>query len=197
MTTLLPGTGPRVGKLKVVVLLLIALVLGGAGSYFAFGRKPAPPPAAGAEAQAAADGEGAAEGEEGEEGDSGEEGEGAEPLEYVALGAFLVNVMSEGNLRYLRVEVTVGAQEKPAEGKGKKKKAGGHGEGKAPAPSLSPADDARARDAVVRVLSAQTYDHLRSAGPSAELKQAVTEALTEAVHDVKVKSVMFTSFVMQ
>jgi flagellar basal body-associated protein FliL len=185
MTRFATRSSRRRGKVKAIVMLLVALVLGAGGSYAVFGRKASATPESAA-------------GHKGEEGEAKED-EPEAPLEYVNLGAFLVNVLAEQGLRYLRVEVTVGVAEPEGDkGKGKKKGGEGHGEGgKGKAPALSPADDARARDAVVRVLSGQSYEQLRSIGPSIELKRAVTEELRKAVRDVEVKVVMFTSFVMQ
>jgi flagellar basal body-associated protein FliL len=175
--TRFPTRSSRRGKLKikVLVLLLIALGLGAGGTYALFGRKAVASPAKGAAKDAK----------------SRKASKPEKPLAYINLGAFLVNVVAEQGLRYLRVEVTVGVQEREI---GKKKDGESEG-GKAPA--LSPADDARARDAVVRVLSAQSYADVRTAGPSTELKQAVIEELRKAIRDVEVKDVMFTSFVMQ
>lgn len=190
MTQRLTLTGRRSGGFKLIVLIIIALGLGGAGGYLAFGRKAPTVSAAGSRAHTDATD---AEDETDDEGE--DEDNGGDQLQYIALGAFLVNLLSEGSPRYLRAELTVGVEEKHTEGKGKKK-SGGHATGPG-APTLSPADDARARDAVVRILSSQTYEHLRATGPSEELKTALTDALKHSVRDAKVRAVMLTSFVMQ
>ena len=171
------------GKLKLIILLIAGGLLGAGSSFFFIGRAKADNDKK--HEQKAVDDE--------ETTDEGEESEDAikpEHITYIGLGAFLVNLDAETGMHYLRVEISVGV-ELPEE-----KKKGGHGGG-SKAPVLPPADDAIARDAIVRTLSAQSFDELKTQGPGDALKEKLVTALSESLQECKIHAVMFTSFVLQ
>jgi flagellar basal body-associated protein FliL len=163
------------GKIKLLVLLLLSMAIGGGATYGFLGRQKHPT---------------AHKPKATEEKKQGEADSGAEPL-YVDMGPFLVNITAQDRLRYLRAEVTLGIQ--PPEGEKKKKE----GEKKDDGPKLPPGDDAKARDIIVQVLSRQSFDRLRLQGPDGELRKMVLDQLTQQLKATKVVSVLFTSFVMQ
>lgn len=173
----------RRGSVKLAVLLLLAMVIGGGSTYLIVGRQ--------AHGRSSSRSSKATE-RKSEKADKG--GAQAEKVDFVEMGAFLVNVAAADRLRYLRTDVSIGVTGmKPGESGGEKKE----GEEKAKAPSLSPADDVRARDAIVRVLSGQSFDRLRTTGPDVTLSKCLQDELAKVVKDCQVRSVLFTSFVMQ
>ena len=110
----------------------------------------------------------------------------------VALGDFLVNLRSQTGLRYLRTEVSVSLS-----GLGKEGKGGGHGEGAAKKSVLTEGEVAVARDRVVAVLSASTFEQLRTPEGRTGLKQQLQANLQQALSKYQVTEVLLTSFVMQ
>jgi len=110
----------------------------------------------------------------------------------VALGDFLVNLRSQTGLRYLRTEVSVSLS-----GLGKEGKGGGHGEGAAKKSVLTEGEVAVARDRVVAVLSASTFEQLRTPEGRTGLKQQLQANLQQALPKYQVTEVLLTSFVMQ
>jgi flagellar basal body-associated protein FliL len=165
----------RTGKIRLLVLLLMSMAVGGAATYGFLGRqqhagshKPKPEPEKKKEAEQA-----------------------TEPI-YVDMGPFLVNLSSQDRLRYLRAEVTLGVA--PTEREPKRKS---EGEGKPEAAKLPPGDDAKARDVIVQVLSRQAFDRLRAQGPDGELRKSLQDELARQLTQTKVVNVLFTSFVMQ
>ena len=185
MTPAAISFGPRRGKAKIVIMIALAALLGAGASFVVLARMKHQPAA-----QAAAESEAKAEPKP------------EAPPDFVELGAFVVNLASEGELRYLKVSITLVAHPKKspdAEAKGKEEKAKSGGEsGKKPAgPQLSPADDGRARDTVITVLSDQRFDGLRKSGPREAAKRALARELNKVLTEYNVTSVLFTSFVMQ
>ena len=164
-------------KMKLIVLLVIAGSLGGVLSYVAFGRSAASGETPSAKAA--------------EESKQDAEAKQPEELTYVDLGAFLVNVMAQDRLRYLRAEITLAVPSAPA-----KPSKGGDGDGHDDA-GLPPELEARVRDTIVRVLSQQSFENLRQGGPDDRLKRDILKALEQAMKDTKPAAVLFTSFVMQ
>lgn len=120
-------------------------------------------------------------------------------LDYVNMGAFLVNVASTEKLRYVQVEITLGVHTPEEEGDKKKEKGGhgGHGGSKPEEPTLTPASDALARDTIVRVLSAQSFDQLQDPAMRDKLRAQLHQALQKVLKDTEVHAVLFTSFLMQ
>ncbi len=179
----------RRGGILLIVAVVGALVIGAGVSYIVFGRSKA---AKAADAKNA--GEKAKEGEKGK----GAEGQEHAELTYVDLGAFLVNIVAEGELRYLRIEVTLGV-ELPPEPKDKKKSShGGHGGGKdEEGAKLPEGDDAIARDVIVRVLSVQSFSELRQGDRFTDLSEQLKGALEAGLEQCKVHKVLFTSITMQ
>lgn len=162
------------GGIKLTLVLFAAVVLAAGASYALLGR-----------GGSANDKHSKTEKKKDKKKDS----EHAEDITYIKLGAFLVNLASSNDLRYLRTEVTLGVQVlKPP-------KKGGHGGDEEP--ELPPATDARIRDTIVRILSRQSFDKVRAHGPDEELKKAIIKELSGTVKDCKVVTVLFTSFVMQ
>ncbi len=179
----------RRGGILLIVAVVGALVIGAGVSYIVFGRSKA---AKHADAK-----KGDEKAKDDEKGKSpAKESEHDGNLAYADLGAFLVNIVSEGELRYLRIEVTLGV-ELPPEPKGKKKE-GGHGGGKEEAGAKLPeGDDAIARDVIVRVLSVQSFSELRQGDRFTDLSQQLQDALDASLEQCKVHKVLFTSITMQ
>lgn len=165
----------RKGKIRLLLLLLLSMAVGGAATYGFLGRQ-----------QHAGSRKPKAEPEK-------KDNEQTVQPTYVDMGPFLVNLSSPDRLRYLRAEVTLGVVETDP----KKHKKGDEGEGKSEAAKLPPADDAKARDVIVQVLSRQSFARLRTQGPDGELRKALQEELARQLTQTKVVSVLFTSFVMQ
>ena len=173
----------RRGGVRIIILLVVAMLLGGGVSFVVFGRgkskvtataaavakKPEKPP---------------------------------DPPQFVDMGSFVVNLVSQGDLRYLKVNVSLEILPKPKPGDDKdkdkkKKEPAKEGGGKDAGPKLSPADDARARDTITRVLSDQPFDDLRRGGPREAAKRRLAEELSRVLEEYTVRSVLFTAFVMQ
>lgn len=178
--------GPRRGKLPVLMMVVVALAA--AGTTFAVtkfatkGDKPKP----------AAQNDNAAASKRSDESQLG-------PPETVDLGEFLVNVLdSHQALRYVKAEVSlvvrkVGAEPEPS--------GGGHGHGSpskaADARQLPPDEHRLARDVVIRVLSAQSFEALvRDAGRE-KLRATLRDKLDAALEHYQVKELLITGFVMQ
>ena len=182
MTPSATGLSPARGRVKLRLLVLVALVLG-SGVYLVAVRRGKSRARAAASPTAP------------------RAKPPPEPAVFVDLGSFVVNVISEDELRYLKASVTLVAQpktksdaeEKGKEGESKEKKGGKQAAG----PQLSPADDARAKDAITRVLSDQRFDELRKGAPREAAKQALVQELNEVLEDYTVIAVLYTSFVMQ
>jgi len=170
----------RRGKSATAVLLIIALVVivGGGGvvvgSKLAASRRAAHP----ARAKRAPDGK------------TADKTEGsAEDAAVVDLGEFLVNLSSAGGDRYLRAEVSLRVSGLSAGKRG--------GEGGAARREL-PADEAAvAKDCVTTVLSSGDFQQLRTTAGRARLKALVVSRLQEALPQLTIHDVLFTSFVMQ
>ena len=118
------------------------------------------------------------------------------PLEVYQIGDFLVNVKTEGELRYLRVEIAAAMRGYEQETAGDAHAAHGGAE-KKQLPSLKPDDEAAARDLIVKVLSDASFDSLRSASGRERAKRQIQQALSEMLDATQVETVMFLSFVMQ
>jgi len=125
------------------------------------------------------------------------------PPEIFEVGEFLVNVDSAEQLRYLRVEVALSVrslEEEEEHGGGGGGHGGGHGGGakeEEGLPKLSAPDEATVRDAVVRVLSSQTYEKLRADAGHEHLKDELCTELGDILADKEIVDVLFLSFVMQ
>ena len=166
---------PRSGKIRRIVVIILALAICGGAAYLAVSRR-ALGRAGGARL--------------GDRAKLDRPKPAEVVLTYVDIGAFLVNVIAPDRLRYLRTDIMLGVSTLT---KGSQPK----GEGKEQAAKLSLADEARARDVVVRVLSRQSFDRLRATGPDAELSRTLAAELATTLRDTKVQLVLFTSFVMQ
>ena len=127
----------------------------------------------------------------------------AEPAEIYEVGQFLVNVNSADQLRYLRIEVALSVRGYGAEDEdagGGHGGHGGHGGGDDEAeelPKLKAPDEATVRDAIVRVLSNQTYEQLRQDTGHRNVKEELRSELENVFADGEVVDVLFLSFVMQ
>jgi len=97
------------------------------------------------------------------------------------LEEFVVNLADRGEPRYLKLNLVL-------EVEGGKAK---HGEGGA-----NP-EEARARDAVITVVTRKRYSDLISEDGKARLKAEIKSALNEALEGTKVANIYFTSFAMQ
>lgn len=166
------------GGVKLIILLLLAALLGAAVGYFGLARR------------AGADGKTPAREKKAAEAKAKQAAEEAQ-VTHVDMGAFLVNLGAPDMVRYLRTEITLGIRGlTPPAGKG------GH-DGGGDGAALPHALDARVRDAVVRVLSAQSFEDLRTRGPDEALKQAILDELKGCMDKERPVTVLFTSFVMQ
>jgi len=127
-------------------------------------------------------------------------GDGEESSEHPAapalvhnLGNFLVNVRTDGELRYLRVEVAASIRDYHVEEAG-----GGHGDSSnEELPSLRSEDEAAARDLIVRILSDSSFVSLRTAKGRDNTKEQIKQALGEMLEEAQVENVLFLAFVMQ
>ena len=116
------------------------------------------------------------------------------PTEAIELGQFLVNVESAGGLHYLRADLALEVEPEDAKS-GKKPK--GEEKGKDAGPKLPPAEELRAKDAIVQVLSSARFESLRTGEGREKLKARLLEALTTALPEQKLHSILLVSFVMQ
>lgn len=175
-----PGRARRsAGSIRTLALVGMAALVGAAVAYLLQGRT-----AAEADAQATAP--------------------SLPPPVVYQVGNFLVNVGSQGELRFLRVEVAAAirgyqaaSDEDDNDGHG-----GGHGSAKTeqadePLPKLQADDEAVARDLIVTILSAESFDALRTSAGRQHAKQQIKQALCEAVEGAEVEQVLFVAFVMQ
>jgi flagellar basal body-associated protein FliL len=188
------GLGAKSGKIKVIILLVAAMVIGGGVSFFVFGRSKG-------------DDKADSKGKHGEKGDKkGKDGksggdEEVTPPEFIDMGSFVVNLGADGDLRYLKASVTLAVRKRPVDEEDeKKKKKGegeGEGEGKKGPPTLPPADDGRARDVIVRILSDQQFATIREGPARQKVKDALVVELNKVMAEYEVVEVLFTSFVMQ
>ncbi len=174
--------GSGAGKLskQVIIVLVVVLVAGGGVGGYLMQAK-------GKEA-AAEEQEGGAETEIAPEG-----------LEthLVDLGEFLVNVSDGAKMRYLRTQV---AMEIAALGEAaEQNRGGGHGGHDAKEEGYELPQEAllRAKDVVVKQLTACQFQSLRAEEGRDELKERLAAALDTALDEYEVHAVLFVSFVMQ
>lgn len=176
----------RNGKVKLIALLLGAMLIGGAAGGVLVKKAVSKH-----DKQAAAD-------DNAESSESGEESSGKQKEkppawgpEIVTLGEFLLNVDSASGLRYVKCEIAIQAVGYDKHSKKKK----GHGE-KSESP-LTPEQEAWAKDTVIRVFAETPFEQLRTSKGREELRSKLAKALNEVLQSVRVKQVLFTSFVMQ
>jgi len=165
------------GKIRLLLLLVAALLIGAGVSWGILGRQTAD--AAGKHSKSRKDARERAKQKP------------KEDLVFIDMGSFLVNLVSPGELHYLQVTVTIGFTgiEKP-------ESKGGHGEAAAE-PELPPAADAQIRDTIVEVLSQQSFDAVRTDASRAKLKTQLQKRLARLPIKCKARQVLFTSFLMQ
>ena len=190
----------RDGKIKLIAVVLVAMVIGGAAGGFVVKATLAKTHDAkkedAGEEQAGEDTRGAekAGGKASKEtaassGQRHRSGRGYGQI--VNLGEFLVNVASADRLRYVKCEIAVqivGLEE------GKKKKKG-HGE-KEEGP-LSEEQMAWVKDAVIRVFADTPFEELKTVKGREKLRARLAAAIEEVLDGPAVRQVLFTSFVMQ
>lgn len=99
---------------------------------------------------------------------------------------FIVN-LADREPRYLKIAIVL-------EVEAGDKKAGGHGEGGGKA---APAEDAKARDAVITVLTSKRFVDLISDDGKVNLKKELKSALNKVLGENKVANIYFTSFAVQ
>ena len=165
-------------KLKLILIIGIIALLGAGGVYVLYGQPMSE------------DGDEAPE-------DSDESSEHPlSPAVVYEIGNFLVNVRTNEELRYLRVEVAAAIRDYEAEESGGGH--GGHGDNSnKELPSLRSEDEAAARDLIVRILSDSSFVSLRTAKGRDNTKEQVKQALGEMLEEAQVENVLFLSFVMQ
>ena len=150
----------RKGLFIILTVLIVVLAGAGGGAYWFLFR--------GAEAQAA---EAGAEAEpEAEE----------VPTGIVPFEPFVVNLADPGVSRFLRVSLTLVADEEHAA-------------------ELEHDEVAlmRVRSAILELLSQKQSGQLVTPDGKAELKKSIAEAAAHAAHDLKVLDVLFTEFIVQ
>ena len=193
----------------VKAVLLVVLIGGGAGAGFFFARRQAGTQAAAATnagaqsaAEPGADGKSApADGKtapaDGKTAPAtGKAAEPETPPTVMELGQFLVNVEANGGLHYLRADVALEV-DLPQE-KGKRAKAAeGEEAAKDEKPKLAPQDEAKAKDAVVKVLSGARFESLRTPEGKEKVKTRLLDTLKERLPQQKIRGILFVSFVMQ
>jgi flagellar basal body-associated protein FliL len=181
-SSLLGSPSRSSGSTKILPLIAVAALLGGAAVYLLQGRSDA-------------------------DADTPESEPPSSPAIVYEIGNFLVNVKSAGDLRYLRVEVaaaisdyrprTDGVARAGGNGHGDEQSSAGGSDEPGQLPPLSAEDQARARDLVVRILSEAGFNNLRDDAGREKVKQQIRQALDKAIKCDEVEQVLFVSFVMQ
>jgi flagellar FliL protein len=104
----------------------------------------------------------------------------------LALGPLLVNLADQGESTYLRLSITLQVED-PTATKGSKD-----------ASNKSSDDEiAAVRDTALAVLGQQTADSLLASSGKEDLKVELLKALNEHDHEMKVKKILFTDFLVQ
>jgi flagellar FliL protein len=104
----------------------------------------------------------------------------------LALGPLLVNLADQGESTYLRLSITLQVED-PTATKGSKD-----------ASNKSSDDEiAAVRDTALAVLGQQTADSLLAPSGKEDLKVELLKALNEHDHEMKVKKILFTDFLVQ
>lgn len=96
------------------------------------------------------------------------------------LPEFIVNLADTDEPRYLKVDLVL-----EVEGKSKKGEEGGN------------AEEAKARDAIISVLSRKHFSELLTESGKKSLKSELKNALNSRLKDIEVVNIYFTSFAMQ
>jgi len=121
-----------------------------------------------------------------------EESEPEPETTLLALDEFVVNLAGSSQSHYLSVtialEVTQAEAEEPQE-----PAHGSHGDEAEPPDELTP----RLRDAIIEVLTLQTYQSLQTKEGRVKLKNAIKKSINANVNDIRVVDVLFSTFVMQ
>jgi flagellar FliL protein len=95
-----------------------------------------------------------------------------------SLGEMVVNLADTGSLRYAKVTISLGFEEKLSEEKLKER-------------------EAALRDAVINVITCKRFDDLHGKGGMQKLREQIRVATTNRVPDATVAEVYFESFAMQ
>ena len=124
-----------------------------------------------------------------------EESEPEPETTLLALDEFVVNLAGSSQSHYLSVtitlEVTQAEHEEDAEPQ--EPAHGSHGDEAEAPDELTP----QLRDAIIEVLTLQTYQSLRTQEGRVELKNAIKKSINAKVNDIRVVNVLFSTFVMQ
>ena len=99
----------------------------------------------------------------------------------VPLEPFVVNLADTGATRFLRVNLSLIVQD----------------EEHAKELEENAVDKARVRSAILELLAQQEADKLVTPEGKAELKKAIAERIGHAAHELKVRDVLFSEFVIQ
>lgn len=172
---------PRQGAgLKLIIIAMAAVLLGG-GSFFAWSKL-----------------RGADDADRVNSGGEQNVVEASPQTETLPLGEFLVNLRSsDGSLRYLQTEVSIVVIAPGEDGRSVKAGHGGHGHDHDQEPSLPPASHRYARDVAISALSSQSFEALRDDPDRGKLKAMLQQELDDALRSYQVLDVLFTAFVMQ
>lgn len=123
-----------------------------------------------------------------------EESEPEPEITLLALDEFLVNLADSSQSHYLSVTIALVTQVEHEEDGAPHEPAHGADSDEAEAPDeLMP----RLRDAIIEVLTLQTYQSLRTQEGRVELKNAIKKSINAKVNDIRVVDVLFSTFVIQ
>jgi flagellar protein FliL len=103
------------------------------------------------------------------------------PTGIIALEPFVVNLADTGATRFLRVTLSLVVQE----------------EEQAKELEEHAIEKARVRSSILELLAEQQSEALATPAGKDELKKALTERIAHAAHELKVKDVLFSEFVIQ
>ncbi len=164
---------PKKSKKKLFIILgvVLVLVLGGVGAFFALsGGKKA---AAGEEGEEGGEEHGSGGGEHGE-GGHGEKGD--LPGAIIPLDPFIVNLQVKGSFLKTTIQLEFG---EPAQ------------------PHTFENDLPKVRDSIIRLLSAKSAQDILSAEGKEKLREEVKEGVNNALGSEDVVNVYFTEFIVQ
>ncbi len=102
------------------------------------------------------------------------------------LEEFVVNLADQAEPHYLKISMVLEVAAEPAKG-------GGHGESE----GGENVKDAKARDAIIEVLSAHSYVELLAADGKERLKAELKQRLEQVLEDTEVANIYFTAFAIQ
>ena len=178
-------TKPKKSKKKLIILVLLVVILGAGGffgwQFFMGGDEEAPKgtPAASEEAKGAKPGEPAKEGEEKPAAAEGAGKDQERPGNVMALDPFIVNLADPSGKRYLKLSLSVDAQNEQL-----------RQEIEARIPVI--------RDSILLLLTSKSYEDIASVAGKIRLRNEILKVINRSLGGVgSVHAVYFTEFVIQ